>query len=426
MLKMSETFRLAGHFDAKFCFNEDVYLVKGAKHSAIYDLLSGEVYSVHDTFGNALDLALTGRTPKEITMQTDNDLYDIIGFLDKLVHQKLGGWYRGPTRPPKSYRDLPPPSWELQFAWLELTDRCNLGCIHCYRDSRPSQLPEKETALSEGFRHVISELAELGCSRIQFTGGEPLLLGDQLLDFISLAEQKGFQVMVFTNLTLLTTRVAKFFKQHNVRVRTSLYAPDEELHDSITTVKGSFARTVRSIRGLVSETVPVMIGIIALRQNEGRIDETIRFAKEELGVDWVKVSEVLQVGRGCTVASDDFMSVDKRPPFSKVSREEFIARLHGHSCLRGKIAIASSGEVLPCPFLRNTVLGNVRQQSLHDIMVSDELKQIWELTKDQIDTCKDCEYRYACFDCRAKAKSLMRKPSDCIYDPYQLPTEPDL
>jgi len=182
--------------------------------------------------------------------------------LSRLVDLELGKWYRGPTRPAKSYRDLPPPRWEFQFAWLELTDSCNLRCIHCYRDSRPSQLLEEGTILSQSFRRLISELAELGCSRAQFTGGEPLLLGDQLLDFILQAEQKGIQVMVFTNLTLLTTRIAKFFKQHNVEVGTSLYASDQELHDSITGVKGSFAETVRGIRELVSEAVPLMVGII--------------------------------------------------------------------------------------------------------------------------------------------------------------------
>jgi len=202
MLKRwSETFRLANHFDRKFSFNEDVYLVKGAKHSAIYDLASGEVYSVDDTFRNALDLALMGRTPKEIIMEIDNNLYETIGFLNKLADQGLGGWYEGPTRPPKSYRDLPPPPWELRAAWLELTDACNLRCIHCYSDSAPSRLPQKETVLSQGFGDLISELAELGCSAVQFTGGEALLMEDQLLDLIP--EEKGIRVEIFTTLPFL-------------------------------------------------------------------------------------------------------------------------------------------------------------------------------------------------------------------------------
>ena len=415
----SETFRSVNHFDRKFSFNEDVYLVKGAKHSAIYDLARGEIYSVDYAFQNALDLALMGRTPKEIIAQTDNDLYEIIGFLNKLADQGLGGWYEGPTRPPKSYKDLPPPPWELRVAWLELTDGCNLRCIHCYSDSGPSRLPEKETVLSQGFGHLISQLAELGCSAVQFTGGEALLMEDQLLDLIPVAEENGIRVEVFTNLTLLTTRIAKFFKQHNVRVATSLYAPDEKLHDSITSVKGSFARTVGSIRELVSKDITLRIGIVAMRRNESKLDETIRFAKEELGVDQVRVGRVLRAGRGCSIASEELIPSDEKLCFPKISKEDFVARLHGHSCWRGKIAIAPSGDVLPCPCVRNLILGNVKRQSLHHILLSDGLKRIWGLTKDKIETCQDCEYRYACFDCRVRAGNLTGKPTDCWYNPYE-------
>ncbi|MCL0056480.1 radical SAM protein [Dehalococcoidia bacterium] len=415
----SETFRSVNHFDRKFSFNEDVYLVKGAKHSAIYDLAKGEIYSVDYAFQNALDLALMGRTPKEIIAQTDNDLYEIIGFLNKLADQGLGGWYEGPTRPPKSYKDLPPPPWELRVAWLELTDGCNLRCIHCYSDSGPSRLPEKETVLSQGFGHLISQLAELGCSAVQFTGGEALLMEDQLLDLIPVAEENGIRVEVFTNLTLLTTRIAKFFKQHNVRVATSLYAPDEKLHDSITRVKGSFARTVGSIRELVSEDITLRIGVIVMPQNENSLDETIRFAKEELGVDQVRVGRVLRAGRGCSIASEEFIPSDEKLSFPKISKEDFIARLHGHGCWRGKIAIASTGDVFPCIAARDIALGNVKQQSLPDIIISDHLKQIWELSKDKIESCQHCEYRYACFDCRVRAGNLTGKPTDCSYNPYE-------
>ncbi len=60
----------------------------------------------------------------------------------------------------------------------------------------------------------------------------------------------------------------------------------------------------------------------------------------------------------------------------------------------------------------------------HATMMADKrqyVKVIFEqlLTKDKIETCQDCEYRYACFDCRAKAESLTSKPADCWYNPYE-------
>ncbi|MBT9149407.1 MAG: radical SAM protein [Dehalococcoidia bacterium] len=414
--RWAEKFRLVSHFDKKFSLNEDVYLVKGSKRGAIYDLAGGDVYSVDETFSNALDSALLGRTPKEITMEVDHNLYEIIGFLRKLADQGLGEWYEGPTHSSKSYKDLPPPSWHLRFAWLELTDSCNLRCVHCYSDSGASQLPEKGTMLTEDFRHLILEVAGLGCSAIQFTGGEALLRQDQLLDLILIAEEKGIEVEVFTNLTLLTKGIVNFFKQHNVRVGTSLYASNQQLHDSITRVKGSFVRTIESIRELVSADIPLRVGIVAMPQNENSLNQTIRFAKEELGVHQVRASKVLRVGRGCSIASDDFIPLGEKLAFPKISKEDFIARLHGHNCWRGKIAIAPTGEVLPCPAARDIVLGNVQHQNLPDIIVSDRLRHIWELSKDKIESCQDCEYRYACFDCRPRAENLTSKPTDCWYN----------
>jgi MoaA/NifB/PqqE/SkfB family radical SAM enzyme len=115
--------------------------------------------------------------------------------------------------------------------------------------------------LMADWKRLISELAKCHCSAVQFTGGEVLLVEEQLLDLIPIAEDKGIKVEVFTNLNRLTKRIAWFFKRHNVRVATSLYAPNEQLHDSITTVKGSFATLAKSIRELVSEDIAVRIGI---------------------------------------------------------------------------------------------------------------------------------------------------------------------
>ena len=35
------------------------------------------------------------------------------------------------------------PDNRLDFLWLELTNRCNLQCVHCYTEFR--RIPERET-----------------------------------------------------------------------------------------------------------------------------------------------------------------------------------------------------------------------------------------------------------------------------------------
>ena len=80
MLKAwSEESHLAKHFDKRFSLNKHVYLVKGGKRSAIYDLATGDVYSVDETFTNILDLALMGRTPKETATEAHSaNVYEVL------------------------------------------------------------------------------------------------------------------------------------------------------------------------------------------------------------------------------------------------------------------------------------------------------------------------------------------------------------
>ncbi|MCL0088667.1 SPASM domain-containing protein, partial [Dehalococcoidia bacterium] len=44
---------------------------------------------------------------------------------------------------------------------------------------------------------------------------------------------------------------------------------------------------------------------------------------------------------------------------------------------RGNITIAPSGDVLPCPSVRDVLLGNVKRQSLRDVVLSDDLIRLW-------------------------------------------------
>ena len=61
---------------------------------------------------------------------------------------------------------------------MELTERCNNNCIHCYINL-PADDPCKARELSaEKIKAILSEAASLGCLTVRFTGGEPLLRND--------------------------------------------------------------------------------------------------------------------------------------------------------------------------------------------------------------------------------------------------------
>jgi radical SAM protein with 4Fe4S-binding SPASM domain len=67
-------------------------------------------------------------------------------------------------------------------------------------------------------------------------------------------------------------------------------------------------------------------------------------------------------------------------------------------------------------------LGNISNSNIRDMIIAGDFDEYWELTKDKIDTCKDCEYRWGCTDCRVlalkEAGSTSAKHPSCHYNPY--------
>ncbi len=91
-----------------------------------------------------------------------------------------------------------------------------------------------------------------------------------------------------------------------------------------------------------------------------------------------------------------------------------------NSCLHRKLAIDAHGEIKNCPSLPRS-FGNVREVSLHGALANRDFTALWEVNKDQIEICRDCEFRYVCTDCRAYIDddtNIYSKPAKCTYDPY--------
>ena len=65
--------------------------------------------------------------------------------------------------------------------------------------------------------------------------------------------------------------------------------------------------------------------------------------------------------------------------------------------------------------------GNIRTDKLIDILNIKAFKKVWNINKDKIEVCRDCEFRYICTDCRAireNKSDIYSKPLNCSYNPY--------
>ncbi|MCW3159928.1 grasp-with-spasm system SPASM domain peptide maturase [Chryseobacterium oryctis] len=99
--------------------------------------------------------------------------------------------------------------------------------------------------------------------------------------------------------------------------------------------------------------------------------------------------------------------------------------INHNSCLHKKIGIDRFGNIKNCPLMPQS-FGNIKEITLEEALSKSAFRKYWNLTKDNIEVCKDCEFRYICTDCRAYTECShtnedgldISKPLKCGYNPY--------
>lgn len=64
------------------------------------------------------------------------------------------------------------------FVDINITNNCNMNCVHCYVGEQPLN----QMSLEQGMSYI-QELQKLGVFKVSLTGGEPLL-HPNFMDFI--------------------------------------------------------------------------------------------------------------------------------------------------------------------------------------------------------------------------------------------------
>jgi len=170
-------------------------------------------------------------------------------------------------------------SGNLISSSIDITNSCNLRCVHCY--IRDTDCGEQLTY--EEICHILDQLADEGCLWLCITGGEPLVRPD-FRDIYSYAKHKGFIITIFSNGTLLTPIIADFLvKQPPFVIDITLYGMTAETYEKVTGVPGSFSRCINGIELAVERHLPVKLKTIILTLNAHELHDMRRYAKR-LGV----------------------------------------------------------------------------------------------------------------------------------------------
>ena len=144
---------------------------------------------------------------------------------------------------------------------IELTERCNNDCVHCYINlSEGDEAARKREMSTAQVKAVLDEAAGLGCLEVRFTGGEPLLRAD-FAELYLHARRLGLKVLLFTNARLISEELADLFARVPplVRIEVTAYGMSETSYAGTSRVPGAYAQFRRGVDLLHSRNVPFIV-----------------------------------------------------------------------------------------------------------------------------------------------------------------------
>jgi MoaA/NifB/PqqE/SkfB family radical SAM enzyme len=164
---------------------------------------------------------------------------------------------------------------------VDLTNRCNLRCVHCYIGNKGTGKANRKKGLNTSqWIGLIDDMADAGCLFLLMTGGEPLLRKD-FAEIYSYAKHRGLLITVFTNGTLITDNILSLFDDlPPYSVEISLYGATEKTYESISGAVGSYEKCLKGIERLLDLKVNLKLKTVLLTLNSHELDSMEQMAKD--------------------------------------------------------------------------------------------------------------------------------------------------
>jgi radical SAM protein with 4Fe4S-binding SPASM domain len=290
-------------------------------------------------------------------------------------------------------------------AVIELTERCNFVCRHCYL---PAQRMTDELPLARILR-LLEELADAGALNLGLTGGEPLLYPGWPA-VVERARELHFAVHVLTNGSLVDADVASTLAGAFVAVDVSIYGTKRETFESVTRTPGSFEKVFRGVEHLRAQGARVTLKVPVMSLNAAEADSVLEYP-ERLGVTCQLFPQIVPRRDGDVAPLA--LRLSNAPAQPAVSGASLRPLADGERppsederpCAAGArfVAIAHNGDVLPCLLLPFPA-GNILERSFVEIWRSSPvLAGFRSIRWAALRTCSSCPKLAYCGRCPAQA-----------------------
>ncbi len=270
--------------------------------------------------------------------------------------------------------------------FLEITNVCNLSCSFCHGTKRNPKFMSVEE-----FRHAAREARSFGEYLYFHLMGEPLL-HPNLGEFLQIAGELGFKVILTTNGTLLDKR-RDVLLSNSALFKVSVSLHSFEANDKNVDFNNYLDSTFRFCRDAAESGIISVMRLWNLGGEDdlnGEIISKMHAFFDEERSEWKKIYS------GYKIREKVFLEWGQKFDWPD-TEAEFCGDSHSCYGLRDQIGILSDGTVVPCCLDAEGAigLGNVFDKSLNDILDSPRavaLKKSFEMRKVTEPLCQRCGY----------------------------------
>lgn len=313
-------------------------------------------------------------------------------------------------------------------ATIEVTDKCNLRCKHCYLDA---SCERNNMITYEQFERLVEIFKKNHVLNLELTGGE-LFVNPDAYKILELAFKRFSTVAILTNGTIMNDEILELLARNKEKtaINVSLDSVRPEVHDAFRGMKGAFARTCNNIRKMTDAGLNVRIASSIFKENMWEIDKLADLSVE-LGAKMFVFNFVEDFGRGNLLEKAD--KVEERLDAIEymqyvneilerykniipiVNRDNKILGSENCGSAVNSIVVGADGMIRPCAlFPKMNIFGNIFEEDFKNIFERDIYRKVSAIVppSEKAGCKKSCQYYVNCRGCYLKGLEKNRGKDD--------------
>lgn len=307
------------------------------------------------------------------------------GEINHLIKKKIIDLGEDGTHQPKvHYYDS---CISAYYATIEITQRCNANCAHCYNGLERC---EKDPPL-EAIKQRLLKLKSMGIQYIEVTGGEPFLR-DDIEEIISFIKENELKYCIATNGSVLSRYKQVILGAESVSISLD---GDRDYHNMM---RGCdiYDKVIEGLEFMQRNNVRTLISMTITDENEKYIDHIVGVA-EKFGAELI-LAAVVPTGKADTMrynshkvpesAGNSSMKVygdSLKRPKVEVNKDTYF---FGCDMGRKGFTVSIDGSILPCLFMREFSIGRLEDMTIEEY--SDIVAKLCIDRRKAVKICEDC------------------------------------